>query len=104
MYIISTENQAPKGFRNLTDEEISKDFGNIDKNNDYFISKNEWMLSLIKLYESELEILEKEGPDSIMSKIQELSDEFDRIDTDGNKTIDFYEYKNFITNNIFIEE
>ena len=44
------------------------------------------------------------GLDSIMDKIQDLSNEFDKYDLDHNKYIDFDEYKNFITQNLFISE
>ena len=39
-----------------------------------------------------------------MSRIECLSDEFDRYDLDGNKYIDFIEYKNFILNNLLVSE
>ena len=48
--------------------------------------------------------LEKEGPDTIMRKIQELSDEFDKYDLDNNKLIDYMEYKNFLSDNIYISD
>ncbi len=104
-YIITREkNTIPAGFRNLTDEEIASQFKVIDTDKSYFISKNEWMLSFIKLLGQDMESLEKEGPDSIMKKIQELSDEFDKYDLDNNKTIDYLEYKNFLSDNIYISE
>lgn len=104
-YIITQEkNNIPSGFRNLTDEEIAKDFLRMDVDKSYFISKNEWMLNFIKLLGNDLASLEKEGPDSIMGKIQDLSDEFDKYDLDGNKYIDYIEYKNFLSDNIYISE
>ncbi len=39
-----------------------------------------------------------------MTKIRELSDEFDKYDLDGNKYIDYIEYKNFLSDNIYISE
>ena len=39
-----------------------------------------------------------------MKKIQELSNEFDKYDLDHNKYIDYDEYKNFISQNLFISE
>ncbi len=104
-YLISTNgNNIPAGFRNLTDEEVAKDFLKLDSDKNYFISKNEWMLNFIKLWGENLADLEKEGPDAIMGKIQELSDEFDKYDLDKNKVIDFTEYKNFLMDNIYISE
>lgn len=104
-YIITHERtDVPDGFRNLTDDEIAKDFLKIDADRSYFISKNEWMMNFIKLLGNDLEALEKEGPDSIMTKIQELSDEFDKYDLDGNKHIDYIEYKNFLSDSVLISE
>lgn len=102
MFIINSKNDIPKGFRKLTDEEIAKDFFNLDMNKDYFITKNEWILNFLKIYS--LEYLEKEGPDSIMDKIQELSNQFDKYDKDHNKVIDFIEYKNFINDYLLVSE
>lgn len=96
--------EIPDGFRSLTDEEIAKDFKALDMDKSYFVSKNEWMLSFIKLLGEDIEALNKEGLDSIMDKIQDLSNEFDKYDLDHNKYIDFDEYKNFITQNLFISE
>ncbi len=104
-YIITRErNDVPAGFRNLTDDEIAKDFLKLDVDKSYFISKNEWMINFVKLLSKDLAYLEKEGPDSIMAKIQELSDEFDKYDLDGNKYIDYIEYKNFLSDNIWVSE
>lgn len=104
MFIIRYGETAPDGYRHFTEEEIAKEFLTLDNNNNYMISKNEWMLNFIKMYEKELPKLEEEGPDAIMQKIEELSNEFDKIDTDGNKEIDFLEYKEFLEKNIFISE
>lgn len=104
-YIITQErNNVPAGFRNLSDDEIAKDFLKMDVDKSYFISKNEWMLNFIKLLGNDLVSLEKDGPDSLMTKIRELSDEFDKYDLDGNKYIDYIEYKNFLSDNIYISE
>lgn len=104
-YIITHERtDIPEGFRKLSDEEIAKDFLRLDVDKSYFISKNEWMINFIKLMGNDLNALEKEGPDSIMGKIQELSDEFDRYDLDGNKHIDYIEYKNFLSDSVLISE
>lgn len=104
-YIFKKESiEIPEGFRSLTDEEIAKDFKALDMDKSYLISKNEWMLSFIKLLGEDIEALNKEGLDSIMDKIQDLSNEFDKYDLDHNKYIDFDEYKNFITQNLFISE
>lgn len=104
-YIITQErNNVPAGFRNLSDDEIAKDFLKMDVDKSYFILKNEWMLNFIKLLGNDLVSLEKDGPDSLMTKIRELSDEFDKYDLDGNKYIDYIEYKNFLSDNIYISE
>ena len=102
MFIINRKEDIPKGFRKLTDDEIAKDFFNFDKDKNYFITKNEWILNFLKIYN--LEYLEKEGPDSIMDKIEELSNQFDKYDKDHNKVIDFIEYKNFINDYLLISE
>ena len=62
------------------------------------------MLAFIKILGNDIALLEQEGPDSIMGKIQELSDQFDKYDIDGDKFIDYLEYKNFISENILISE
>ena len=103
-YIFMKVKEAPEGFRHLTEEEIAKDFVKFDVSKDYFISKNEWMLNFIKLWEANLQELDAEAPDAIMSKIQILSDEFDKYDLDKNKYIDYIEYKNFLLNNIFVTD
>ena len=104
-YVFKKEaKETPHGFRTLTDEEIAKDFITLDLDKSYFISKNEWMLNFIKILGNNIESLEKEGPDSLMKKIQELSNEFDKYDLDHNKYIDYDEYKNFISQNLFISE
>lgn len=103
--IVSDSNsEIPKGFRNLTDEEIIGDFLSLDLSDNLLISKNEWMITFIKLLAKDLPALEKEGRDSIMDKIKELSDEFDRYDVDGNKYLDYDEYKNIVANNVVISE
>ena len=51
-----------------------------------------------------MESLEKEGPDSIMKHIKELSSEFDYYDKDKNKYLDYEEYRNIIVNNVLISE
>lgn len=104
-YIITQEkNTIPPGYRNLTDEEIAKDFIKLDTDKSYFISKNEWMINFIKLLAEDMPALESEGPDSLMKKIRELSDEFDKYDLDNNKYIDYEEYKNFLSDNIYISD
>lgn len=103
MFIISTDS-VNEGYRNYTDEEIAHEFLKIDADQSYFITKNEWMMYFLKMYEDELEVLDQEAPDAIMSRIQQLSDEFDRIDTDHSGQIDFYEFKEFLTKNVYISE
>lgn len=105
MFIISKEkDNTPKGFRKLTDDELIKDFLSFDSNEDYSISKNEWIITFVKMLANDMESLEKDGPDSIMKRIQELSSEFDYYDKDNNKYLDYEEYKNIIANNVLISE
>ena len=53
-YIITKERaNVPEGFRNLTEQEIAKQFLKLDVDKDYFISKNEWMLNCLKLWDME---------------------------------------------------
>jgi len=105
MFIISNDNtNVPNGFRNLTDEEIAKEFLKIDTDKSYEITKNEWMANCLKLLINDTITLDKEGPDAIMKHIQELSDEFDKYDLNHNKTIDYIEYRNFLMNNLLISE
>jgi hypothetical protein len=39
-----------------------------------------------------------------MGKIQQLSAEFDTYDIDGNRYIDYLEYKNFLLSNILVSD
>jgi hypothetical protein len=99
-----TNENIPKGFRNLTDSEIVADFKDLDKDGNYEITKNEWILNCLKLLAKDIQALNDEAPDAIMNKIQELSDEFDKYDTDNNKVIDYLEFEEFIHKNILISE
>ncbi|MBD5402164.1 hypothetical protein HDR58_05120 [bacterium] len=101
---LDNEANLPEGYRRLSSQEIMNNYLKMDLNKDYTVSKNEWMFMFIKLLEKDIDILEKEGPDSIMNKIQELSDEFDRYDVNGNKKLDYEEYKSIITNRVYISE
>ena len=76
----------------------------MDMDENYSISKNEWIINFVKLLGNDIKSLEKDGPASILKRIQELSDEFDRYDLDGNNYLDYDEYKNIVVNNIFISE
>lgn len=103
--IIADENtNIPEGYRNITDEELIKEFLTMDMDENYSISKNEWIINFVKFLGNDIKSLEKDGPASILKRIQELSDEFDRYDLDGNNYLDYDEYKNIIINNIFISE
>ena len=51
-----------------------------------------------------MESLEKEGPDAIMTKIKELSDEFDYYDENQNKYLELQEFKQIIENHLYISE
>jgi Ca2+-binding EF-hand superfamily protein len=104
-YIITKERtNVPNGFRNLTEQEIANQFLKLDVDKDYFISKNEWMLNCIKLLGEDIAALDAEAPDAIMEKIQQLSAEFDTYDLDGNRYIDYLEYKNFLLSNILVSD
>ncbi len=96
--------KAPEGYRKISNNIIMDSYLKMDIDNNFRISKNEWMFSMIKLLEKDLELLEKQGPDSVMSAIQDLSDEFDRYDVNGNKFLDYEEYKAIISNNFYISE
>ncbi len=102
MFKFGQENNPPEGYRTINNNEIMNSYLKLDLDGSFEVSKNEWMLAFIKLLGNDMPALEKDGPDSIMQKIKELSDEFDRYDTDGNKYIDYEEYKKIITTNIFI--
>lgn len=102
--IISENSQVPQGFRRLSEEEIVRDYLKFDIDGNCIVTKNEWMFTLLECLSKDLKSLEKEGPDSIMKKIQEFSDEFDKYDTDGTKQLEFKEYKEILLNNILISE
>ena len=104
MFKFGQETNPPEVYRNISDIEIMNSYLNMDIDGSFEVSKNEWMLAFIKLLGNDMLALEKDGPDSIMQKIKELSDEFDRYDTDGNKYLDYEEYKKIVTTNIFIEK
>lgn len=100
--VIKDGSETKDGFRHLTEDEIANRFLNLDMDKDYFISKNEWMANCIKLLTDDIQSLNEQGPDTIMEQINLLSEEFDRYDLDGNKYIDYFEYKNFLLTNIMI--
>ena len=102
--INKNEEDLPEGFRHITDEEAAKAFLKLDGDKSYTITKNEWMLSCMKLLAQDIESLDRESPDAIMTKFQELSDEFDRYDLDHNKVMDYIEYKNFLMSQVLISE
>ena len=104
MIISDDDKPVPAGYRQLTDEEIIKDYLSMDMDENYRISKNEWMLTFIKILANDIQELEKEGPDSVMKKIQELSDEFELYDIDNNKYLDYDEYRNILMNNVYISD
>ena len=102
MYIISDNKLIPEGYRRMTEEEIAEDFLKIDNDKNYFVTKNEWMIFFIKKLGEDMAALDAEGPNSIMNKIDAISDEFDKIDNDRSGEIDFLEYKEFVENNVFV--
>lgn len=102
--IKNKENNIPQGYHKPEDNFIIENYFSYDQNGDCNISKNEWMVSFIKILADDMPALEKEGPDSIMKKIQELSDEFDYYDTDNNKYLELQEFKKIVENNLFISD
>ena len=97
-------NDIPEGFRQITDQEAANAFLRMDVDKSYTITKNEWMLSCLKIMADDIGSLDREAPDAIMQKFQELSDEFDKYDLDHNKVIDYIEYKNFLMDNVLRSE
>ena len=81
---------------NLLSTNILDNYFYYDKNGDCNVSKNEWMVAFIKMLGNDMPSLEKEGPNAIMKKIQELSNEFDSYDTDKNGYLEFQEFKKIL--------
>ena len=94
----------PKGFRYLTDDEIAEHFRAMDVDKSYTITKNEWMAFCLKIVFEDIAALDEKGPDYIMQLIKEFSNEFDVYDENGDKSLDFFEFKDFVCNNIMITE
>lgn len=103
-FIISDEKTIPEGYRRLKDEEISKDYLNYDRNEDFLISKNEWMYTFIKFLMQDIKSIEKEGPNAFLNKIKEISNEFDGYDKNGDKYLEYEEYRNILLNKVYISE
>ena len=104
MFKLNLGSEVPEGFRYISDEEAAKSFLKMDVDKSYTITKNEWMLSCLKLLAEDISLLDAEAPDAIMKYFQELSDEFDTYDLDHNKVIDYIEYKNFLMKNVLISD
>ena len=104
IFISENENEIPKGFRKAKHEEIIREYLSMDLDNNFLVSKNEWLITFINILSKDIKSLEKEGPDSLMKKIMDLSDEFDHYDIDGNKYLEYEEYKRIIDNNLYISE
>ena len=51
---------------NLQDKIILEEYLNMDMEDDCIITKNEWMITFIKILANNIDYLQKEGPDSIM--------------------------------------
>ena len=100
--IKNKDNRIPQGYHKAEEKYILDNYFYYDKNGDCNVSKNEWMVAFIKMLGNDMPSLEKEGPNAIMKKIQELSDEFDSYDTDKNGYLEFQEFKKIIENNIYI--
>ncbi len=103
-FIISENQNAPEGFRRLTDEEISQEYLSFDRNKDFLVSKNEWMFAFIKMLMKDIKSIEEEGPDSFTQKIKEISDEFDKYDKNGSKYLEYEECRNILINKVYISE
>ncbi len=104
MLVFNHENTIPDGYRKLSKEELLNDYLKLDKNSDCRVSKNEWMLTFINILAKDIEALEAEAPDSLMSRIEELSNEFDRYDTNGNGYLEFKEFQYIVENSVFISD
>jgi len=89
---------------NLQDKIILEEYLNMDMEDDCIITKNEWMITFIKILANNIDYLQKEGPDSIMKRIKELSDEFDNYDKDGNKCLEFKDFQKAVKNSIYYYE
>lgn len=100
--LISEKGTIPEGYRHLTEEELVRDYLKFDLDNNSIVSKNEWILTMLRYLAKDIPSLEKDGPDSILNKIKEFSDEFDKYDTDRNKYLEYQEYKDILLNNIYI--
>lgn len=95
---------APEGYRHVLDRTMLDEYLAMDLDGDCQISKNEWIIAHLKLLEKNIDMLQKEGPTSIMKYIKELSDEFDVHDNDGNGNLEFSEYQKMVKNSLFISE
>ncbi|MCM1338093.1 MAG: hypothetical protein NC191_00295 [Muribaculaceae bacterium] len=104
MFKLNRYEEVPSGFRHISDDEAANQFLKLDIDKSYTITKNEWMLGCLKILAEDVAALDAEAPDAIMKHFQELSDEFDTYDLDGNKVIDYLEYKNFLMKNVLISE
>ena len=96
--------KAPEGYRSVYDRTLLDEYLSMDKNGDCLISKNEWMIANILLLAKDMNYLEKKGADSIMGIIKDLSDEFDQCDKDGNKHMEFADFKKKLQSAFYIEE
>ena len=104
-FIIRKDNQdIPQGYRKPNENIVIENYFSFDLNGDCNISKNEWMIAFNKMLAKDIDSLEKEGPDSIMQKIEDLSNEFDYYDIDNNKYLELQEFKQIIENNLYISE
>ena len=83
---------------------VTEIYLNMDLNDDCMVTKNEWIIAHVKLLEKNYDLLKRKGPDSIMNYITELSDEFDKYDTDGNKMLELQEFKEMLRDAVHIYE
>ncbi|MBP3821094.1 hypothetical protein J6G99_05565 [bacterium] len=104
LYFTKKDQPIPQGYKKINDKILLENYLNMDLDNNFIISKNEWMITFIKILANDIKSMEKEAPDSILDRIKELSDEFDRYDKDGNKYLEFKEFKDIISNNVYISE
>ncbi len=104
LYVKKDNQDPPKGFRQVDVDVMMKEFIDIDTNEDYMLSKNEWLYALLLLLKDDISSLEKDGPDSLLKLIKDLSDEFDMYDSNHDKYLSYSEYKQGMAKNIFISE
>lgn len=95
---------APEGYRKMYDRTIVDYYLKMDMNSDCIISKNEFIITGVKLLAENIDSLEKKGPNVIMDYINEFSNEFDKYDENGNGYITFDTFKKHVSDKIYVSE